>query len=93
MNQVRKKYYWPMHFKNRILIIQKVQPLPHVLKQIRILEVVDFDENWKVISIEEKLEQLKSNYIVAGLYFYDNDVIEIAKNVKPSIEVKRKSHP
>ena len=82
-----------MHFKNRILIIQKVQPLPHILKQIRILEVVDFDENWKVISIEEKLEQLKSNYIVAGLYFYDNDVIEIAKNVKPSIEVKRKSHP
>jgi glucose-1-phosphate thymidylyltransferase len=46
--------------------------------------VIDFDKNGNAIDLEEKPENPKSNYAVIGLYFYDNDVIEIAKNIKPS---------
>ena len=56
----------------------------YYVKNPREYGVVDFDEEGNAVSIEEKPENPKSNYAVPGLYFYDNDVVEIARNTRPS---------
>ena len=56
----------------------------YYVKNPRPFGVVEFDEDGNVLSVEEKPEKPKSNYVVPGLYFYDNSVIDIAKNIAPS---------
>jgi len=80
--------FYGQHFSDKLLAAAKVEKGAsvfgyHVSDPER-FGVVEFDKTSKALSIEEKPEQAKSNYAVTGLYFYDNDVIDIAKSIKPS---------
>jgi len=80
--------FYGQHFSDKLLAAVKVQKGAsvfgyHVTNPER-FGVVEFDANGKALSLEEKPKHPKSNYAVTGLYFYDNDVVDIAKSIKPS---------
>jgi glucose-1-phosphate thymidylyltransferase len=80
--------FYGQHFSELLQNAGKIQDgaviFGYYVRDPRAYGVVEFDEEGKVISIEEKPTQPKSNYAVPGLYFFDNDVIKIAKTLKPS---------
>lgn len=70
--------------KNAIELGDGARIFGYYVKDPKEYGVIEFDEEWNVLSLEEKPEHPKSHYAVPGLYFYDNEVVEIAKNLKPS---------